>query len=728
MKKLIYYIIAALLLVACANIAGPDGGPYDEDPPKVVRTSPKFGAVNSKATKIVLEFNEMVKLENASENVIISPPQLEQPDIEAVGRKITIKLLDSIKPNTTYTIDFADAIKDNNEGNSMGDYAFTFSSGSEIDTMQVSGYVLDASNLEPIKGIMVGVYDLGEEGKEIPFEHFCQNPLERVSRTDEGGHFVIKGLRNSNYRVFALKDQNQNFMYDQKSEMLAYSYEHYKPTAQPDIKPDTVWHDSIHYDSIIYRGFTHFYPDDITLMAFTSTVQDRYLVKYERPQLNMFSLLFSSGSDTLPKLTGMNFDVDSAFVIDASERNDTINYWIRDSLVYNLDTLMMQIDFFATDTTGQLALTIDTLVLSPKVSKAKLEKEKEKAWEEYAKEYRKQYRAEMKAKQAEAQVDAEEPKESTEEGVKPEEETDSGGEEVQVEEGTDKIEEETSSNSKGNKDKKKKKEKKEKIKDEDIPIPPMPEELMDVKVDPNSLDPDKNVTFTFMEPIDSVDMGKISFFTKRDSLEIPEKFEFRKVEGKQLKYELLAEWQPDSTYYLKCDTGMFVNIYGKRSNVINKNFKVGSLDSYSTLFVLLQNADKSAVVELLDASDKVVKTIVSQNGKADFYFLKPGKYYMRMFYDYDGNGKWDAGDYDAHRPPEDMFYYPKMMELKAQWEITQTFNPKELPLFKQKPLAITKQKDVKKDKTKKSKNQQRLEEKMNRKKGTTSSATSNLRF
>lgn len=711
MKKLLYILFVALFVVACANIASPDGGPFDEDPPKVVRTTPKYGAINTSTKKIVLEFNENVKIENATENVIISPPQIEQPEIEAVGKKITIKLIDSIKPNTTYTIDFADAIKDNNEGNPLGDYAFTFSSGGEIDTMQVSGNILDASNLEPIKGMMVGVYAIEEGVEDVPDSIFRTKPLERVSRTDANGHFVIKGLKNCQYRVFALNDQNQNFMYDQKSEMIGFTSKRFEPTCKPDVQPDTIWHDSIHYDSIIYRGYTHFYPDDITLTAFTVSVQDRFLLKNERPQLNKFTLLFSAGSDTLPKITGLNFDAENAFVIDASEKNDTLNYWIRDSLIYNIDTLQMQLDYYATDTTGQLALMVDTLILASKISKAKMAKDKEKAFEEWAKKYRKEYKAEMKAKEREAELESEA----------------DGADEDENSEADDSDKPKKEDRKSKADDKKKKK----KLKDEDILVPPMPEEFMELKVDPNSLDPDKNILITLPEPVDSVDLSKLRFFTKRDSIEVDAPHIFQKVEGKVLQYELLAEWQPDSTYFLVCDTGMFVNIYGKRSVEINKSIKVGSMDTYSTLFVELQNADTSAIVQLLDPSDKVVKTVESENGKADFYYIRPGKYYLRMFYDRNGNGVWDSGDYDKQLQPEEVFYYSKVMELKAQWEITEHFNPTSVPLAKQKPLAITKQKDSRKDKSKKSKNQQRLEEKMQKKNGVSnnnSNAMSGMRF
>ena len=215
LHALVLVLVGLVILVACANIGTPDGGPYDETPPKIVRTSPKFAATKSKAKKIVLEFDENIKLDNPMEKVVVSPPQLNMPEISSSGKRITVELEDTLIPNTTYTIDFADAIEDNNEGNPMGDYAFTFSTGEIIDTFQVSGYVLNAQDLEPIKGIVVGLYALeadstmsdAEADKTLPDSVFRTLPLERISRTDSRGHFFIKGLnKDTRYRVFALKD------------------------------------------------------------------------------------------------------------------------------------------------------------------------------------------------------------------------------------------------------------------------------------------------------------------------------------------------------------------------------------------------------------------------------------------------------------------------------------------------------------------------------------------
>ncbi|MCD8237006.1 MAG: Ig-like domain-containing protein [Prevotellaceae bacterium] len=698
-KKQSYLFVAffaILFLAACANIGTPDGGPYDETPPKIVRTSPKYASTNSRVSKVVLEFDENVKLENAAEKVVISPPQKEQPEISASGKRITVALLDTLKPNTTYTIDFADAIEDNNEGNPMGDYAFTFSTGEKIDTFQVSGNVLDASNLEPIKGMLVGLYSVDSlsdtAAAAFPDSIFRTKPFERISRTDSRGHFVIKGIAPGEYRVFALNDQNQNFMFDQKSEMIAFSDRMIAPSSRPDIRPDTVWHDSIHYDSIVMTPYTHFYPDDIVLLAFQEKKQDRYMLKNERPVPHKFSIFFSAPSDTLPLIKGLNFDADSAFVIEASENNDSLTYWIRDSLIYNIDTLEMAVTYYATDTTGVLALSTDTLLLYSRLTREKMEKQRQEAYEEWAKEYKRRQKDALKAKRKE---DKEKGKEEVNADAA-EEAAGAENEDVQTEEPE-----------KG----KNKKKKRQKDEDEDIEVPPMPEELMEIKVVGNSsLDPNKNIDMVLPEPIDSIDTTYFHFSEKIDSLLEPRPFIFKKIPGKLMSYRLYAEWEPEKTYELVVDTGAFVNIYGKRSEGFKKNIKVKSLDSYSSLFVTLQNADTSAVVQLLDGSDKVVSTVKSEGGKADFYFINPGLYYLRLFYDRNGNGVWDTGNYDTHEQAEEVYYYPGGLNLRALWDVAQTWDINSTPIPKQKPSKITKQKPDK-EKTIKSRNSERKSKK-----------------
>jgi hypothetical protein len=184
-------------------MGNPDGGWFDETPPRVVSASPVDRGTNCKSNKVIINFDEYIKLENASEKVVISPPQAEQPEIKAAGKRIIVELKDELRDNTTYTVDFSDAITDNNEGNPLGNYTYSFSTGSQIDTLEVSGTVLEAENLEPVKGSLVGLYRLTDSQLDsidngTPISAFdaifVKEPLLRVARTDSRGHFVIRGI------------------------------------------------------------------------------------------------------------------------------------------------------------------------------------------------------------------------------------------------------------------------------------------------------------------------------------------------------------------------------------------------------------------------------------------------------------------------------------------------------------------------------------------------------
>ena len=383
MKKILYIFLIAVVVASCARMGSPDGGWYDDDPPRVLYSTPAEQATNVKQKKMTIYFDEFIKLADPTQNVIVSPPQLEMPEIKATGRKIVIELQDTLIPNTTYTVDFSDAISDNNEGNPMGNYTYTFSTGEQIDTFEVAGNVLDASNLEPVKGISVGLYaDLADSA-------FRTKPLLRIARTDGRGRFCIRGVAPGEYRVYALQDMDANFMFSQKSEMIAFSHQTYKPTAGPDIRQDTIWRDSLHIDNILQVPYTHFYPDDIVMLAFQEVQTDRYLLKTERKEPDRIGVYFSYGNKQLPILRGLNFDADSAFILESTPKQDTLTYWLRDTMLVNKDTLELSMEYLMTDTLGKLVTQIDTLELVAKTPYAKRLKQKQKEFEEWQKEQEK---------------------------------------------------------------------------------------------------------------------------------------------------------------------------------------------------------------------------------------------------------------------------------------------------------------------------------------------------
>lgn len=616
-------LLAAFLLGSCARMGQPDGGWYDETPPRILGAAPADKGTNVKNQKISIFFDEFIQIENATEKVVVSPPQLETPEIVASGKRIRIELLDSLKPNTTYTIDFSDAITDNNEDNPLGNYTYSFSTGDAIDTLEVSGKVLQAKDLEPVKGILVGLYsDLSDTA-------FTTKPMLRVSRTDGSGRFVIKGVAPGTYRVYALQDADGNYLFNQKSEMLAFSQEKIVPSFKPDVRQDTTWIDSLRIKSIDRVGYTHFLPDDIVLRAFNEVMTDRYFLKAERREPESFTLFYSYGGE-MPQVRGLNFQSDDAFIIESTEKQDTITYWLKDTALVNQDTLRVELTYHMTDSLGKLVEQIDTLDILSRISHEKRQKDLEREREEWQK---KQDRAKKRG----------EPYDSI-----------------------------------------------------------MPPKALAIGVKaPSELDPDKNIPFTFNTPLASVDTAAIHLYSKHDTLWYNAPLEFNHVRGRE--YELRGEWRPDIEYSLEIDSAAFVDIYGKVSPPFKQGFKVKSFDDYGTLLLNIPTmTDTTIVVQLLDAGDKIIKEVTTNQGVAEFYYVSPSTYYVRMYIDSNRNGEWDTGLYSANRQPETVCYFPKEIEIRAKWDFTETWNPLATPVIQQKPAAVTKQKP---DKDKKIKNQ-----------------------
>ena len=381
--------VAALLLMlsACARMGNPDGGWFDEQPPRVVGSMPKEQSIGIGNKKITIFFDEYIKLDNPSEKVVISPPQLEQADIRTHGKRITVELKDSLKPNTTYTVDFSDAISDNNEGNPMGNYTFTFSTGDHIDTLEVGGTVLEAEHLEPIKGILVGLYDIGDGSSEFSATDTLLRsaPMQRVSRTDSRGRFHVKGVAPGRYRVFALQDVDANYVWNAKSEKVAFLHTVVVPTSKPDVRQDTLWRDSLHIADIVQTGYTHFLPDDLVLRAFTEKQTDRYYIKSERTEANNFKIYFSYGHEKLPRIRPLDFDSTSTIIVEPTVNQDTITYWLADTALVNRDTLTVEMNYFANDTTGVLREHTDTLTLLSKQPYSRRLKQQQEAFEKWQK-------------------------------------------------------------------------------------------------------------------------------------------------------------------------------------------------------------------------------------------------------------------------------------------------------------------------------------------------------
>lgn len=605
----------AVFLYSCASVGTLGGGDYDETPPKFLKGKPMPNELNASQKRITIEFDEYIKLDKPQEKIVISPPQVQQANVRANGKKVLIDLQDTLISNTTYTIDFGDAIQDNNEGNPLENFVYTFSTGERLDTMEVSGTVLNAMNLEPVKGMMVGLHaDLADSA-------FTSKPFDRVGRTDSRGRFTIKGVAPGEYHIFGLQENDQNYFYSQPAEMVAFDDSLVIPTFDLRMRQDTTWIDSLVIDTIVERQYTHYLPDKLILKAFVNNKKEQRLSRSERTTKKDFTLFFTAPADTFPTIRGINFDEKDAFVIERlTDRIDTLKYWIRDSLIFQLDTLQLEVTYLYTDSLKELVPRTDTLRLASR-EKPKSDRELQKAKEE-----------------------------------------------------------------------KEKEEKRRRERGDTLNVEPKIEFLSVDIYAPSSIDVYDYLTLTFPEPVAILDSAAFHLLHKVDTLWHNVPFELQPDSFNIRVFNIYADWKPGESYSLQVDSAAVFGIYGRYIDKQKKDFNVKTLDSYGQVFFNISGANEGDFVELLDTKDAAVRTENVVNGRADFYYLTPGKYAARLVRDVNRNGKWDTGDYAQHLQPEEVFYYPQMIEFKANFDVLQDWDLNAKSLDLQKPEEIKKQK------------------------------------
>ncbi len=366
--------IASLMLYACANMASPNGGPYDEVPPKFISSTPAPGQLNYKGKKVEILFDELVQVDKPTENVIVTPPQMSQPVIRANGRRVVVALEDTLKENTTYTIDFTNSIADNNEKNVLQNFSFAFSTGPTIDTLQISGILLDAATLEPMSGITVGVHT------NLADSAFTTTPFVRTSRTNERGQFTIRNMAPGTYRIYALEDVMRSYAYTQPGQQIAYSDSLIVPSFELTTRQDTTWKDSLTIDTIMTVPYTHFFPDNIELRLFKEKVERQYMLRPERNDEKILTLRFNAPVEQYPEPVPVNFEPEGNwYFVQAEEEERTIKYWLTDSLVWQQDTLQIAVDYLKSDSLNVLRPQTDTVSLSMRRRPQATQKKSKKA-------------------------------------------------------------------------------------------------------------------------------------------------------------------------------------------------------------------------------------------------------------------------------------------------------------------------------------------------------------
>lgn len=659
----ILLVIAGLfLLAACASIGRPSGGDYDIEPPVFVSSNPKIGETNVDRTRLSLTFDENVKVADVMTKVVVSPAQKQIPSITANGKTVSVELKDSLVPNTTYTIDFSDAIRDLNEENVLDGFSMEFSTGETIDTLRLSGMVLEARNLEPAQGMLVGVYRTDSADILRPDTlHYAANdtlrtilpdsvaaempdsllrdsillpkimsrPMERIAKTNQLGQFTIRGLSPGTYRIYAVNDVNRDYRWDVSEDVAFYDVT-LSPSAVDDMHTDTLTTEA-GTDSIVDHKLTTYLPNDILLTWFNEGRTSQYLKDYSRNERKKLLIQFSAPVDSLPQITLLNgpragATIDKWAVMNTREGRDSLDFFITDTAVIAQDTMQLAMRYLRTDTLNKLSWGNDTLrVLFKGARDEARQKEKEaKEQEKWMKEIEEhpEWEDSIRAAHAPKPVFLD----------------------INLKSGST----------------------------QEVYLPALLE---------------------FKQPIDSMIMSAMRLTSQHDSitdtlvappLEKVDSFDI-------LTYKLDYKWEPGTKYTFTIDSAAITGVYNHNKE-FKAEFTTRTLEDYSALFFNIAGVRDSAFVEILDGSDKVVQTAPVNAGAAEFPYLQPGTYYARLYIDRNGNGKYDTGNLIDGLQPEEVYYYPKKINLKKNWDVEQSWDIYETAVDMQKPKEIVKNK------------------------------------
>lgn len=387
-------LFGALLLTKCASTMIPTGGPKDTLPPVIVYMDPDNFTTNVDTLhppKIYVEFNEYVQIKDQQKELFTSPAMKKKPSVVRRGRGIVVTIKDTLRPNTTYAINFGSSIQDNNESNPLHSMRYVFSTGPEVDSMYMSGYTADSYKADSVSKSFIYFFiaDSVEQPKEWDSTMFKYKP-QVIARAEKNGIFIAQNLKPVNYRIYAFEDTNGNMEYEPSVDQIGILDSTYNPMYMPGF---TIWYDSLrHYPSaepqLYFRMFM-----DRRFARQTLSGQER---------LNRHKAMIYFGAPN-PEVTKIEFDSipsDKVIYDPQTVGKDTVVLWFNLPAEELPDTIKGRITYFKHDSINNLVESEDKLRLAwvktetkeERQEREKLEKEREKAekegreWEEPAKE------------------------------------------------------------------------------------------------------------------------------------------------------------------------------------------------------------------------------------------------------------------------------------------------------------------------------------------------------
>ena len=653
---LVTFLLLILGAAGCAKQSSPEGGPYDMTPPRVVRCTPEMGSTNVSTHRVRITFDEYIQLERGEDKIIYSPPQRIPPKALVNQKQLVVTYQDSLIANTTYTINFNRAIKDYNEGNYIEQYVYAFSTGDYLDTMQVSGQVLDAYTLQPVPRILAGVYNT-----PLPTDSL-DRPMTRMTYTDDKGHFTLQNVRDGDYYAIALVDMDRSYSYNAPNESFAITLDSFRTEVVPrsalmpaketkETKVDSLGNvaDSlgVRADSLIAKEQTPttatdttatatdsispyvYLPNDLVLLL---TRPKTHIVRLERlVRRDSMSLMatFTEPIDTLPQIKILSPDyltTPTSYYPDLSTDRKSLTYWLspHDSLAR--DSVVVAFAYPTTDSIGSPINKLDTMTLhAPRVQAAK---------------------AKAKPKK---QPKVEAP-ETAADGLSHASDTTALAE-TQRELRAVTI-----------------------LSQEDIHKETTRDSLW----------------ISYDVPILAIDTAQVQLAKLVDSVPHPIPCQLRPDSIRRCRWLVDFAKEPGTTYRLTVDTAAITGLYGGTSPPAQKDLKIASATELGSLAITLTGhpTEHPLYVYLLSSKEEILATAQPDSaGLVSFTELAPGAYFLKLYVDLNENGSWDGGIYPA-TPPEPVRYLPQSVNVQARFATEQKWAYDGTPLAEQRPKGL----------------------------------------
>lgn len=340
--RFIFLTFLLLLVSNCARTGRPEGGPKDETAPLFVTANPPHKSVKFNTDEIKINFNEYVRLKDINKQLVISPPMKNPPLISPQGSPsefLKIKILDTLKANTTYIFNFGNAIEDNNEGNKLENFKYVFSTGSYIDSLKSSGFVKGVNKKEDIKNINILLYKLDTSFND---SIIYKNKPSYVTNTLDTTLFKFTNLKEGKYLMLALKEPTSDYIFNPKTDQIGFL----KDTIQ------------LPRDSIVTKPIVLFKEEQpFKFRRGKEVSKGKIQFGFEGKRDSLHIKLISKVSDSFKSVSKYEL------------KKDTLNYWFTPNNLDSLNFIISRKEFADTITVKLRKKQLDSLIINPSVKK-----------------------------------------------------------------------------------------------------------------------------------------------------------------------------------------------------------------------------------------------------------------------------------------------------------------------------------------------------------------------